>query len=468
MKKQDIPITYTARAWGQDSGLAMKADPMYALVEFVTNCDDAYARAGLAGPIQIIVRRFPKSMAPTEITVRDHAHGLDPDAMVEKLTKMGGDESGFDVGADVRGLFSRGAKDTADFGETVFETIKDGIYSTLALRITEKMMTTLTHGMADASHYESLGLSPGENGLSATLRITKPGVNVPNLLTLQERLSSHIQLRRIMVSRDVTITEYRNGKLTQVVPVVWEEPASTLLFDEDVTIRGYDMKARLTIFKLAERSEGPVGVYSKHGIEIRGGRAAYMNDMFGQASPACGFVKGVLSCSAIDDLIRAFIKGKGDEKNPVCLVSRTRDGIEKDHPFTQAMTAAVLEKLKPIIDGLEPKIDESGSAELKKDLGSWAELLAEELRSDLDDEDDDGVGGFQPTLAQPIVIIPPTLRARIGSKRTLTVLVFEDSIAAQGLTVALGDAAIGLNESSCRCRSRSEDFWGMRSCHSRQ
>jgi hypothetical protein len=437
MEEKEVKITYTARAWGQDSGLAMKADVMYALVELVTNCDDAYARAKTSGPIEIIVRRFPKTGAPTEITVRDHAHGLDPDAMIAKLTKMGGDESGFDVGEDVRGLFSRGAKDTADFGETVFETIRDGVYSTLTLRISENMTTKLSHCPADDKHYKALGLSVGENGFSATLRITKSGVKVPDLRTLIQRLSTHIQLRRIMSLRDVMISDYRDGKMTQSLPVVWEEPTSTLLLDEEIDIPGYDATARLTISQLAERSDGPVGPYSMHGIEIRGGRASYMNDMFGQTSPSCGLITGVVVCTAIDDLIREHVKGQGNEKNPTCLVSRIRDGIEKEHPFTQSLTVAVLEKLKPILEGLEPKVEESGSPELKKDLGSWAELLAEELKTDLDDDEDNGVGGLLPSVTNPIVVIPPTLRARLGSKRTVTVLVLADSVAANGIQASV-------------------------------
>lgn len=444
MQVEEVKITYTARAWGQDSGLAMKGDVLRAIVELVTNCDDAYVRGKKDGPIHIEVRRFPKSGAPTEISVRDAATGLSPDDMKVKFAKMGGDESGFESGQDVRGLFSRGSNDTAEFGETVFEAIKDGVYSTLTLRITESMTTKLAHVDADESLYKSLCLAPGENGLSATMRVLKPGVKVPDLRTLVHRISTHIQLRRIVATREVSITEYRDGKLVQVVPVIWEEPASTVVFDDDIVITEYGVKARLQISQLTERSEGPVNEYTMHGVEVRGSRAAYMNDMFGQTSGACALIKGVVTCPAIDDLIRAYVSTGGDEGNPSCLVSRTRDGLEKDHPFTRALSVAVLEKLKPILEALEPKAEDGGSPELRKDLDTFAQLLAEELKGDLDEDDDDGVGGHLPTPSNPIVVIPPKLRAKIGSTRTLSILVHEGSAAADGLVVSISKGVCAL------------------------
>jgi anti-sigma regulatory factor (Ser/Thr protein kinase) len=103
----------------------MKGNVVRGLIELITNCDDAYARAKKTGKIEIIVRRSQKNGDPVEISVRDSATGLDPKAMEENFGVLGGDKSGFVSGEDVRGVFSRGSKDTAWFGETVFESIKD-------------------------------------------------------------------------------------------------------------------------------------------------------------------------------------------------------------------------------------------------------------------------------------------------------------------------------------------------------
>jgi hypothetical protein len=433
-------ITYTATAFEQDSGQAMKNDIVRALIELITNCDDAYARAKRVGAIDIIVRRPAKKGETTEITVRDRATGLDPQGMKDNFVVLGGDKSGFAAGEEVRGLFSRGSKDTAWFGRTIFESIKNGQYSRLVLGSDGKW--EFDTGAADESHYKKLGLDATENGLSATMVVSRKDTRIPELRDLVSRLAHHVQLRQVVAVQAVTITEFRDGKLIQSPKVVWEAPKSSVLFDGDIDVPGYDCQAHLTIARLEDRSDGPVNEYSVHGIEVRGRRAAYMNSAFGQSGGGLGLVHGVLTCPTIDDLIRSFGASEGeDEKNPMRLVSRSRDGLEETHPFMRALTVAVLEKLKPILADLEPKVIESGSPELKRDMGTLAQLLAEELKVDLDDEDDHGVGGNLPTEDNPIVVIPPLLKARLGSKRSLTALVYAGSVAASGLKVAVSSSA---------------------------
>ena len=429
-------IKYGSQGFEQDSNQAMKGDVVRALIELITNSDDAYARAKKTGRIEVIIRRPAVKGETVEICVRDHATGLDPQGMEDKFSVLGGDESGFADGEDVRGLFSRGSKDTAWFGKTVFESIKDGVYSRLELNHTGDWESDSC--TAGDEHYEALGFSDGENGLSATMFVSRQGTRVPDLRDLVERLASHVQLRQVVENQDVVVSEYRNGKLIQSPKVVWELPASTVLFDGDIDVPGYDCTAHLVINRLDERSEGPVTEYTMHGIEVRGRRAAYMNTLFGQSSHATALVNGVLTCPMIDDLIRSFGKpGTSDEKNPMRLVSRSRDGLEETHPFMTKLSVAVLEKLKPILAELEPKPAEAGSAELRKDLDTFAKLLAEEMKVDLDDEDDNGVGGNLPTATNPIIVIPPVAKIRLGSKGTLTVLVHEGSAGADGLSVVV-------------------------------
>jgi hypothetical protein len=440
---EEVDIEYTANAYQQDSGLAMKGDVIRGLIELITNCDDAYMRAKKTGRIQVIVRRSSKRGYPPEIVVRDAATGLDKSQVIRNFTILGGDMSGFAEGQAVRGLFSRGSKDTAVFGETLFETIKGGVYTALALKC-NVMKVTVTSHKAEASQYELLGLSPFEDGLSATMRISKTGIRVPELRQLVDRLSTHIQLRRILCTQDVTIAEYVDGKLSQSLKVVWEAPKASVLLNESIPVPGYDVVAQLEISQLETRSDGPVDSNSLHGIEVRGRHATYMNTMFEQSSSSTAFIRGVLTVPAIDDMIRSFAAGNGDLKNPIQLVSRTRDGLENTHPFMRALTAAVLEKLKPILQTLEPKASESGSPELRKDLTTLAQLLAEEMKFDLDEEEDIGLGGNLPTTLTPIIVIPRILKARLGSRRTLTVLVRENSAAASGLKVAISSVACRL------------------------
>lgn len=430
--KKRFVVEYTSTAFEQDSGLAMKGNVLRALIELITNCDDAYSRSRKTGSIEIEVHRFPGTEEPTQIAVRDHATGLNREEMEKNFIQLGGDRSGFAAGEEVRGLFSRGSKDTAWFGETVFEGIRDGEYTRLTLFADGT--GEVESSSATANHYQSLAIPHGKNGLSATMVVRRENTRVPDLRELRDRLAAHVQLRGVTLRQEMTLTEYRNGKKVQKVPVVWDPPAATTILDEEVEIPGFDCTARLRIEKMDQRSEGPVSETSIHGIEVRGTRAVYENTDFSQSASGMALLRGSVVCPKIDDLIRSYDpRGSSDQLNPIRLVTRSRDGLEPTHPFTQSLAAAVIQRLKPILEELEPKAEEGGSEKLRRDLSRLGKLLAEEMRSDLEEEDDETGDGIHPTLNNPIVLVPPQISAQLSSTRTLTVLVYKYSIAAQGL-----------------------------------
>lgn len=430
--KKRFVVEYTSTAFEQDSGLAMKGNVLRALIELITNCDDAYSRSRKTGSIEIEVHRFPGTEEPTQIAVRDHATGLNREEMEKNFIQLGGDRSGFAAGEEVRGLFSRGSKDTAWFGETVFEGIRDGEYTRLTLFADGT--GEVESSSATANHYQSLAIPHGKNGLSATMVVRRENTRVPDLRELRDRLAAHVQLRGVTLRQEMTLTEYRNGKKVQKVPVVWDPPAATTILDEEVEIPGFDCMARLRIEKMDQRSEGPVSETSIHGIEVRGTRAVYENTDFSQSASGMALLRGSVVCPKIDDLIRSYDpRGSSDQLNPIRLVTRSRDGLEPTHPFTQSLAAAVIQRLKPILEELEPKAEEGGSEKLRRDLSRLGKLLAEEMRSDLEEEDDETGDGIHPTLNNPIVLVPPQISAQLSSTRTLTVLVYKYSIAAQGL-----------------------------------
>ena len=93
----------TRRAREQDLALVMGNDPLRAIIELVTNADDAY-EAMLKGPrrkIRVEVERHRGS--PTIISVRDQAESMTRTQAEERLGKEGGRTSGFERGDDRRG-----------------------------------------------------------------------------------------------------------------------------------------------------------------------------------------------------------------------------------------------------------------------------------------------------------------------------------------------------------------------------
>ena len=439
MAKKEIAVKYTERGFAQDAEQAMRGDVIRGLIELITNCDDAYGAK--SGAIRILVTRPSDAKDFVELTVSDSAKGLAPDEMEKAFTFLGAELSGFADGENVRGLFGRGSKDTAWFGRTVFEAIKNGVLSVIILNRDGK--GTLETGVATADDYVRLGLKQGGNGLTARMQVDPSRAKVPDFAKLTDRLSRHVQLRQLNTKNEVLIAEVKNGVLNKQTPVVWELPICEEIFNEEIKIESYHTTARLRISKFAQRINEPVNDFSYHGIEIRGSRASYMNTSFGLVGAGVGYITGLVECPKIDELIRQYDSdeavGKPSSSNPVRMITRDRNGLAENHPFVRALTVAVLEKLKPIVDSLEPQQADLGGTELKKNLDRLARMLGELMKQDLDeDNEDDGIVGNLPTKDRPIVVIPPLSRGAVGSNRSLTILIHKD-FASGGLVLKLSN-----------------------------
>jgi hypothetical protein len=444
MKK--IRVVYTGQGFEQDAGQAMGSDVVRGLIELVTNADDAYGKA--VGEIRIEVHRPKSADDATVIAVRDNAIGLSTEAMERNFSTLGGDLSGFAAGESKRGLFGRGSKDTAWFGKTVFESIHEGIYTELVLN--RDGSGTVDHRASTPSDHSRLNIKSGTNGLSASMHVYPQYATVADGARLVQRLSTHVQLRALLQRQSVLLVENRSGRKT-THPIKWDPPLSDTIFEDTIPIPDYGVSCKLTLRKLRQRIEGPVNEYSITGIAIRGSRTTYMNTFFELSGYGTGLLCGELECTAIDDLIRQYdksAKGSGkdkvDLKNPFRIIRRDRDGLARNHPFAQALARLVVERVRPILDSLEPEQREGGSKQLKKDLSQIASLLGSLIREDLG-EDEDDVGGIgKPTREKPITVIPPTLRGRVGTSRTLTVLIHAETIGGGSLSASTTDSAVNI------------------------
>ena len=114
-------IDYTGRAFHQDATEAMRGDIVRALIELITNSDDAYASMDHLKQGKITVEVEHRRNQPWRVLVRDRATGMSAAKMEERLARLGGRTSGFESGENRRGNLGRGAKDLAAFGKVVFE-----------------------------------------------------------------------------------------------------------------------------------------------------------------------------------------------------------------------------------------------------------------------------------------------------------------------------------------------------------
>ena len=166
-----------------------------AIIELVTNSDDRYQRLGIAGSIEVEVRRQRRGK-PCVLRVRDLADGMTARDMDDKLARTGGRISGLEDGASVRGTNSRGAKDIAALGPVTFESIKDGLYHRCEIRGVQ--FQPYESQDATPELRQQIGILEG-TGTLVTLEISASS-SQPQHETLVEKVSSLVALREILLS----------------------------------------------------------------------------------------------------------------------------------------------------------------------------------------------------------------------------------------------------------------------------
>lgn len=429
-------VEYTGRAFHQDAMEAMRGDIVRAVIELLTNADDAYVGEVSNRQQKISVEFEHRRGQPWRVVVRDRACGMSPDELRDRIALLGGRTSGFELGEERRGNLGRGAKDVAAFGEVTFESVKSGAYGQLTL--SRDGNWTLEHRRVTEEDRRLLGIPHG-SGTVVTITV-KPPTRCPNHSTLKRRISQHYQLRGILSDplRRVELLNLTDGQRDLLT---YSPPPSTTILEETVRVPGYPAaEARLRIRRLAERQDaGPDDDGRPNGILIRGRRAIYENTLFRfEGNPAAGWFAGDLICPYIDDLAREYDDrlAAGEPPAPpnnVPIITRRRDGLTPTHPFVRALRQVVEERLGELVADEEAKarrdegfLDENARATLDRLAREVAQLVSDELR-DIEAEALPGAGaGEVPTLA----IIPPEAYAYMDEDRTLSVVARRDDLSA--------------------------------------
>lgn len=420
-----IDIEVTARAQRQDAELAMGSDPMNAIIELVTNSDDAYSAldSPRRGKIKIEVERHRQE--PTRITVRDRAGGMSYDELEERLGAVGRRTSGFETGAMRRGLFGRGAKDIVHFGQAEWQSVKDGRCSYFRL-LFEGRFT----GKAEIGRVRLR--SDRKAGTDARLDV-ESRFTVPQHDNLLRKLRNHYALRPILQNphREVLLMDVSRNRTDRVR---FEPPKGTQLVDEELPIPGYPGKSvTLSLYESSEplAEEREDRDYWRHSILITSDRAAYEIFDGGRfAKDPYGFylrrLWGHASVPGIAELIRSFDDAEEagetpDERNPIRLVRRDRKGLvaKKDHPFVDALYQVLeqalephLEKMKKAAEDAVGRIDEGTRQRWDAAGAALAKLMEEEEGAG------EGVEGHLPpfglSLIPQVRIVEPEANARVS------------------------------------------------------
>lgn len=402
----------------------MGSDPMNAIIELVTNADDAYMALGSPrrSKIKIAVERHRKQ--PTRITVSDRAGGMTQEELVERLGAVGRRTSGFEEGAERRGLFGRGAKDIVHFGGAEWESVKDGKCNYLRL-IYDGRFT------GDAEVGELPLPADWRQGTAATLFV-EPRFTVPKHDNLLRRLRNHYALRPILQDdrREVLLVDESRDHTQKVR---FAPPKSTQLLRDVLTIPGYaghEVELTLNISDEPLADEREENEYWRHSILITSGRAAY--EVFDGGRFArdpyifhLRRLSGHASVPGIGALIREFDDAEdsgspGDPQNPLRLVRRDRHGLvsRKDHPFVNALYSVLESALEPHLEKLRReseeavgRIDEQTRRKWNRAGAALAKLMEEE-----EGEGEGSEGRLPPmglTLVPQVRIVEPEANARV-------------------------------------------------------
>ncbi|OBG55773.1 MULTISPECIES: ATP-binding protein [unclassified Mycobacterium] len=422
-------VIYGDRAFNQDAQAAMKSDIVRALIELITNADDAYGPTA-GGKIRVEVEHRRKS--PWKVIVRDRATGMRMDKMRKVFGQLGGRTSGFESGHAVRGNLGRGAKDVAAFGPVTFESICENYYSEMVLETDGTYDDPVERRVTDEDR-KRLGIPRG-SGTVVTITVDSR-FTCPQHGTLVDKLSRHYQLRDINSDprRELTLVDLNSGDSEAIrygLPSLVEEVAC------DVAVPGYDAVASLRIWRLPERAENASNdPLRPEGILIKGNRAVYENTLFSFESNIHGhWFTGSLTCPMIDELARSYDDRESRDQqhtaeNPTPIITRTRDGLEHEHPFYKSLVECVEPHLARLVKAEEKKAKETPaneSARLRKAFDSLGRDLAQLVDADLREVDEDGLGGGPGSGgSEPIRIIPENPVLYIGEDKTLSVVVMK-------------------------------------------
>ncbi len=437
--KETGTISYTGRAFHQDSMEAMRGDIVRGLIELVTNSDDAYASMQLQKPGRISVEVEHRRNQPWKVIVRDRATGMLSGDMKKKFSALGRRTSGFESGQQRRGNLGRGAKDLAAFGEVSFESVCDGRYSKFVLHHDGTWELDVERD-AKTEDQKRLGIPRG-NGLVVTVSVAAH-IRCPHHDNLRRKLSTHFQLRDILsdANRFVELENINDGTRERLS---YHHPKLPVVYSGVLSLKEYpDAKVDISIWRLPERcDDGPNDVGRPNGILIKGARAIYENTLFSlEGNVHAGWFSGKLTCTHIDALARDYDdrldKGlQPDASNPIPIISRRREGLAHDHPFVKALSAAVETELGSLVAreaeraraevGSESSATKAALERLANEVGR---LISEELR-EIEAEEMPGDAGGVPPLLQ---IVPEQIYAYMGEDRTL-------SVAARNENVSVGD-----------------------------
>lgn len=332
--------------WYNQSG-AMKNDLIRALIELITNSNEAYSEE--KGDIDIILNNHKKGELYVE--VRDYASGISN--ILASLTR-GETTAGLHNNKQSRGRHGRGMKDVPILA----------INNTFIIKtVVRKNKEYFEVKFLDNANYEGTeediktpkqiptNCEFVDGGTSISFKV-KPRVNPRRPDLIKTKIQTHIELREILTQRNINFIV--NGDKETLISTYESEKKEILdegvldLPDYKKYIKHYgDIKYK--IYKLERPTTTKIDEYSHAGILIKGNGISYNNENFGKnAYSEMFYIHGQIDVPFIDQLYLEFDKNRENpiSLNPMSIITTNRDGLEKAHPLYQQIE----QNFEPILD----------------------------------------------------------------------------------------------------------------------
>ncbi len=415
-----------------------------ALVELITNSDDAYHEIGDdRGKIIVEVTRLRGEKSGV-VVVKDRAGGMSLEEMKKKILKYGA----FSAAVKSRGFMGRGAKDIVALGCASFEAIKEG--SIHRIDIDSQFEGDIKKSdKATKEDYDTHGLRPGKGGMQVTLAVSKRH-SVPLLKTLVRDLQRLPTLRDLICRRDVRLSD---GKSEHYDTLRYTSPEGELVYDDTLVFDApYEgAKAHLQLFKSPDELPSDL----QEGVIVCDGRAVHQVTRFGRDLDEDAIGRrffGRIECAYIRHLQLEFekLRDRGEESdhhNPVDMVDpNRRRGLDREHhPFVMKLFDWAEEILRAAVEEVREeegqKESRVASEQTKKRLKELSKAVADHLKSRLEEETLAPRTPDQEAALQQegVLLNPPFARVAVGETRRLgyTVLSFGEGEDPDHVTVEL-------------------------------
>lgn len=308
-----------------------------AIVELVTNADDAYRSIG--NHRKDIWIEIVRGQELSDLLITDQAIGMTYDEMLSKLLVVGS----YTASESSRGMMGRGAKDCSFLGDVTFTCIKDNLLNEITIH--RNLDVSMSQNNVDVSPEHRIKYGILENGCRVQLS-TDPSL-VPEINTIYISLCNNLFLRNMLQDSNSMIL-LKESSCNFNKRLYYRYPDRKLIISCDYDIPGYNSSAHLEIYKSSEEIPLPVTPDQlQYGILVCSDKSVYESSALYHISPKVQdymwnpnvrFVTGILICNDIDNIAREAANGKISASNPYLLIDpNRRNGLVRDHPFTIAL-----------------------------------------------------------------------------------------------------------------------------------